>query len=310
MNIGEVLDLLHNVQDRVGVRLFFTQKRGQNTYGSYSPILDSGLAEKLITIIADNLERQKDLPICDFSPVGAYSDTLERYDTADLMNFEAVMDSYMDNAVERDRITPDTIKRLSFYCFSVDWIIDTIPVNIKFFRRITKFRKLSSKGILGYIHGNTFSSIEAEVMGMDGDIDLIVKENDMLILNHVALERIFSMADQYVRKANEAIQKVGEANRIINFDVFAEDCLDDKRVTRILTKLLNEEDRLEHCFENFENVKKAIDIFEVDIRIESVNGEEQLIYESKRQLMDMVRLIRDSYYKSIIQERHGVDDSL
>lgn len=100
------------------------------------------------------------------------------------------------------------------------------------------------------------------------------------------------------------------ANRIVHFEEFAEDCLNDKRVTRILTKLLGEEGRLEHCFENFENVKNAINIFEIDIRIDRVGEKERLVYEDKRQLMAMARLIRDSYYTSIIQERNGIDDAL
>ena len=67
---------------------------------------------------------------------------------------------------------------------------------------------------------------------------------------------------------------------------------------------------LDHCFENFENVKKAINIFELDIKTSRQGDKETVVYENKNQLMDMVRLIRDSYYKSIIRERPGVDDSI
>lgn len=310
MTIEEILALLKNAQNRVGVRVFFTQKNFRNGYRSYSPILDAGLTDKLIAIIIDSLEEKKEWPVCDFSPVGGYSDMLEQYQTGKLLNFEAVMASYGDNVAERDRMDPNTVKKLRFYCLSVDWMINTRLVNIRFFRRITRFRKFSSKGILGYMHGNTFSSIEEEVLGMDGDVDLIVKESEILILNHVSMERIFSMADQYAQGAEEALRRVEAANRIVHFEEFAEDCLNDKRVTRILTKLLGEEGRLEHCFENFENVKNAINIFEIDIRIDRVGEKERLVYEDKRQLMAMVRLIRDSYYTSIIQERNGIDDAL
>ena len=118
------------------------------------------------------------------------------------------------------------------------------------------------------------------------------------------------MKDQYIEKAEEAIEKIKVAQRIENFEQFEEDCKSNGRITRILTKLLNEEDKLEHCFENFENVKKAINIFELDIAVKTQGNKEIIVYERKDQLMDMVRLIRDSYYRSIIGERPGVDDSI
>jgi len=118
------------------------------------------------------------------------------------------------------------------------------------------------------------------------------------------------MNDQYIEKSEEAIKKIEEAKRIENFEQFKEDCKNDKRIVRILTRLLNEENRLEHCFENFENVQKAINIFELGIHTGMQGGKQTVIYEDKHQLMDMVRLIRDSYYTSIIRERHGVDDSI
>lgn len=85
MTIEEILALLKNAQNRVGVRVFFTQKNFRNGYRSYSPILDAGLTDKLIAIIIDSLEEKKEWPVCDFSPVGGYSDMLEQYQTGKIM---------------------------------------------------------------------------------------------------------------------------------------------------------------------------------------------------------------------------------
>lgn len=215
-----------------------------------------------------------------------------------------------EDKVERDEIDKNSINKLNFYCFSVDCIFNGKEENIKFFRRITKFKKLSSKGMFGQIKNNRFNKLETNMLGIDGDVDAIILGEEVAVFNHVALERIFSMRDQYIEKAEEAIEKIKAAQRIENFDQFEEDCKSDGRITRILTKLLNEDDKLEHCFENFENVKKAINIFELDIKVKRHGNKEIIVYEGKDQLMNMVRLVRDSYYRSIIGERPGIDDSI
>lgn len=306
----EIEKIIVGLQGDVNCRLYFTRKKSNGFYVSFSPIIDDGVSEKLLDLVIQYLENQKMLPVSDFSPIGCYSDTLESCRTDEIQNYQDVIESLQEDRVERDGIEPKEINKLNFYCLSVDCMIDNQEKNIKFFRRITKFKKLSSKGLFGQIKNNRFSRIEAEMLGIDGDVDTIISDGEVIVLNHVALERIFSMSDQYIEKAEEAIRKIEEAERIENFAQFEEDCKNDRRITRILTKLLNQEDKLEHCFENFSNVKTAIDIFELDIKTKSVGNKEIIVYEKKEQLMDMVRLVRDSYYKSIIRERPGVDDSL
>lgn len=310
MDIEKIILVLQTEEIENNCRLYFTRKRNINSYASYSPLVHSDVAKQLITLVVNYLEKQKGLPISSFSPIGSYDETLESCKTEDIQNFQEVIESLQEDKVERENIPSDMVNKLNFYCLSVDCVIDGKEENIKFFRRLTRFRKLSSKGMFGWIKDNQFKRIEAEMLGVDGDVDAIVIGSEVIILNHIALERIFSMNDQYIEKSEEAIAKIEETGRIENFEQFKEDCRNDKRIVRILTKLLNEEGKLEHCFENFENVKKAINIFELDIRSSRQGNKETVVYENKSQLMDMVRLIRDSYYKSIIRERPGVDDSI
>lgn len=96
---------------------------------------------------------------------------------------------------------------------------------------------------------------------------------------------------------------VKETKGIENFDQFYEDCLSDGRVIRAFTKLMNEEEKVERCFQNFDNVRKVIKIFELPINL---NGD-KIVYENKDQLMEIARLIRDSYYQSYIGEEDRVD---
>lgn len=310
MEIRDIILALQENGIENNCRLYFTRKKNNNSYASYSPLVDLAISKQLITLVSDYLEKQKDLPTSIFSPIGSYDETIEYCEAEEIQNFQEVIGSLQEDKVERENIPKKEINKLNFYCLSVDCIINGQEENIKFFRRITRFRKLSSKGMFGWIQDNRFSKMDTDILGVDGNIDVIVVGNDIMILNHIALERIFSMNDQYIEKSEEAIARIEQTERIENFEQFREDCQGDKRIVRILTKLLNEEDMLDHCFENFENVKKAINIFELDIKTSRQGDKETVVYENKNQLMDMVRLIRDSYYKSIIRERPGVDDSI
>ena len=94
-----------------------------------------------------------------------------------------------------------------------------------------------------------------------------------------------------------------------NFDQFEEDCLNDMRFNKILSKMLDEDGSMERAFGNFENIRSVIDLFELEIGI--IEGDMPVLsYEGKHQLMDFLRIIRDSYYKSLICEQPGIDNRI
>jgi hypothetical protein len=71
--------------------------------------------------------------------------------------------------------------------------------------------------------------------------------------------------------------------------------------------MLKDGDELNSCFDNFDNVVETIELFELDIDFQRTPTE-AIIYEDKKQLMDILRLARDSYYRSLIKERPGIDN--
>lgn len=306
MNIERVIDILER-EDTV-TRLYFTQKRGIR-YLSYSPDIEGDLQKILKEFIVKYLSDYKNIEQIEFSPLGYREETIETCNIEYISNFESVINSYKEETVSRE-LSSDIINKLNFYCLVIEFCENGENKVIRFFRRVTKFKRLSTKGIMGSIKGNRFSKLDASLLGIDGDIDIITFESSVLILNHISLERIFSISDQYLEKAQNAIDIIRGANRITNFDQFEEDALNDGRITRTLTKMLNEEERLEKCFENFQNVIDVIDLFDLEINIEKRNGVDKVVYEHKDQLMDIIRVVRDSYYTSIINNRKGIDDSL
>ena len=84
--------------------------------------------------------------------------------------------------------------------------------------------------------------------------------------------------------------------------------MNDSNIRKILTKMQNENNNLERCFDNFDNIVETIDIFQLPININE--EEKSIIYEDKTQIRDILRLARDSYYKSIIQEKPGIDNKI
>lgn len=61
--------------------------------------------------------------------------------------------------------------------------------------------------------------------------------------------------------------------------------------------------------ERFDYIKKTIDMFELPIEIEE--GENpQIIYSDKSQIFDILRILRDCYYVSLIKQEKGVDNKI
>lgn len=123
------------------------------------------------------------------------------------------------------------------------------------------------------------------------------------------MERIFRLEEQYLSKAAEAIELLRKSDKIVNFDEFEEDCMNDLRVRKVLTKMLSEEKDLDRCFDNFNNIVETIDLFGLEIEIQRAPVP-QIIYEDKKQIMDILRIARDSYYLSLVRERPGIDNRI
>lgn len=281
--------------------LYFVRKT-RTEYISYSPEVDNDILTHLVSIIASYTENFIDFEQVEFNPTGYREGTIEICDFDYVGNYEEVIRSFNAGNIEDIENEADNF---SFYC--IDLNVDDI--NIKLFRRVTKFKRLYSKGILAAFQGNRLNKVDDKMLGLDGEIDLIVYDNQIAILNHISLERIFRMDLQFTNKAAEAMGYLRNANKIVNFDIFEEDCMSDLRLQKVLTKMLKEGNELDTCFDNFNNIIETIDLFELDIEVQNapVQG---LIYEDKKQVMDILRLARDSYYRSLIREKPGIDNKI
>ncbi|MED1268214.1 DUF4868 domain-containing protein [Bacillus mycoides] len=304
LDIENLLNILNQLNDTdLDMRLYFTKKRTNGRYQSYSPNIAPNLQIELKTIVTNALEAVRNSEQRIFNPIGTIEGCIETYPVNAVDSFNDILQSMNEDFVNREEIPRNEINKLTFYCLK----IFTNDGDILFFRRVTKFNKLKG-GFFGKFTANDFEKLDDTLLGIDTNVDIVIYGEEMLILNHISLERIFSIKDQYQQKAAQTLDLVNRADRITNFDQFREDCLSDGRVTRALTKLLDEENRIHEVFENFANVIQVIGIFELNIELAEENT--KLVYEDKSQLLDITRLMRDSFYVTYINNRDGCDEGI
>lgn len=303
VTVTELQDWLQDAMAENDIRLYFVRKKANGEYNSYSPHISVGLHDTLYSIAFNTILSISDLEQRPFNPIGSITGTIETYDTNQVRNFVQVIESLNEQVVSREPLLAEDISKLNFYCLKIS---NSNEESMYLFRRVTKFNKLTKGfGFMGRFIEGRFEKLEGNLLGMDDAIDIIVFNEEMFILNHVSLERIFSIHEQYSQNAEQALLKIEQSGKIENFDSFKEDCLNDNRITRTLTKVLDTQDALDNVFVNFQNVVEVIDLFQLPIDLIDDN---KILYQEKSQLLDIIRLIKDSYYRTLINQREGVDD--
>lgn len=298
MNLNEVINILEDKKN--SKELYFCEKN-KDIYESVCPEVSEEIFKILIQNAVDSIGRKSEDEWIQYNPTGFREGTLEICSIDYVGNYEEVINSFSSENIE---IEKEKIEKFSFYCVSVG----EENKNVKIFRRLTKFKKISTHGFLGIFMGNQLNKIDSQILGIDGDIDLIVYNNEIVVLNHISLERIFKIEEQYEKKSKETIDCLRSTGKIENFDAFEEDCMNNLLTRKILTKMQSEDNDLSKCFDNFENIVTTIDMFELPLNVNMNN--KGIIYESKDQIRDILLLARDSYYRSLIQEKPGIDNKV
>lgn len=300
----DISTLRNRIQENdLEFNLYFTKKLRNGNYKSFSPNVDANIYEDLRNLIIDYIEQFTNKEVVDYNPTGYRDETIEKLNTSFLRDYSKVLDSFNNSDYVETAIDPDSY---SFYTISITKNDDQFP-DIKIFRRVTKFKKLNSKGIIARFNGNSLNKIESKLIGIDGKVDFIIVNDNVFILSHYSIERIFNLDDQFRDKALEFLNQEGLKMGIKNFDTFYEDCLNDGRYRKTLTKMTDENIDISRVFENHENIKKTIEMFDLNINYND-SPSFAIEYQNKEQIMDILRILRDSYYKSIINEQIGVDD--
>lgn len=302
MSISTVIEKLEAVKDepRGKLQLYFTQKRPNGKYVSFKAESSVDLQKELIKIVIKALDEVKDKQTVAFNPSGSLDETIEECDYEYVESLNDIKTSLeTTNLLEE---TPGDLSKFTFYCLIVELENEE---KMLFFRRVTKFKRLK-EGLLGQFVDGEFVKISAELLGIDGYIDIIGYNEKLTITNHIAMERIFNITAQYQESAKQTLDFIKKENRIENFDQFEVDSINDGRIIRGLTKLLNDTGKIKNCFDNFDKVRELVN--DISLNIKFTDDGQKLVYENKEQLQGITLILRDAYYRAYISERFGVDE--
>lgn len=310
MGVEGIMDLkkIKEIFDKnnLQLELFFT-KKNRNNYESFSPNVSMDILFELKNTIKPLLEKYFDMEQVSYSPIGYMSETIEICNTEYVEDLEKILESFKNADKTNTNID---FNDLSFYCFRIKELNNSEDFDIKIFRKLTKFKKLASKGIVAHFSGNTLNKLEEKIIGLDGGIDLLVFNDNILILEHHSMERIFCLEEKFVTTASNFLEIVSTKSFINNFDNFKKDCLESKLYSKILTKMMSENIDIDRISVNFENVKKVIQDFNLDLQIDETSDVPHLIYSNKTQIKGIIRIMRDAYFESLINKEKGVNDKI
>lgn len=279
-------------------KLTFTVKK-RNNYFSYAPNLNLDVAKELAKHIVTQLEKVSDLIPVEFNPIQGCTD--QEIECSEIDKIERIKDiiASIDTTQELDI---NHANDLSFYCLT---IYDEDCNAYRFFRRVVKFKKLSQEGMLFAIQGNTFNKLSSDILGIDGNVDVVIINQKVYIINRIAMERIFSMQSSYENNANIAMDIIEKTKKIANFSEFKKDCIGDSRFHKTLTRLLNDDVDIKDALEHTEEIQDVIETF--DLNIELTEGKSpQIIYRNKDDRMEILRIINDAYCRTCIRVRNVV----
>lgn len=301
MSLKEIYEILTDInleENDNFVELYLINKKNSEEYYSYKLTVEKKLQSELMEIVSTSVFNVQDKNICEYNPIGQIDSDIEKCSLDYIKNANNVLFSIEDDSPNRLESLPE-IKNIHSYCIK----IKKGDISIITFRRFNKLRKLRA-GFIGTVVEGRFKSLDGELIGLYNDIDIIIFNDDVFILNHIALERIFDIGIQFKEKAKETIQDIRDKDIIDNFDKFEEDALNNLNVIKRLTKI-KENKTLPKIFDNFENVPKVIEYFGLNIELNQ--SKDKIIYVDKTQIEDITLLMNDSYYETIIAGVPGID---
>ncbi|MCH7322712.1 DUF4868 domain-containing protein [Solibacillus sp. MA9] len=171
--------------------------------------------------------------------------------------------------------------------------------------RIPQFKKFS-KGLWGTLADSTFRKVSDSFIGIEPNFDLLIYENEILIINNVSMQRIFDLKTKYIQNASTVLNSFEETHKIEGFDQFKVDSIEDGNIVKRISRLMTKPERMTRFVENFIKVEEIITEF--DLNIELNDDKTKIKYTDKKQLNDIVKLLNDAYYKTVLSGEKGRDD--
>jgi len=278
------------------LKIYFS-RWASSKYVSHLPQLTNELQSEIMQIVLAPLrDKLCQNALVQYNPVGVADGEIEKLESSLIPQVSNFKESISDENVFKQMQSLE-ISKIDFYCFEISFNGQAIFL----FRQFQKMKRLR-KGVFAQIVNDELKSMDGNFLGIDETIDIVIFGDDVYLLNHISLERIFKYKDEFLKKTNEALGELLTKNVIENVEQFTEDCCRDIRIMKRFTNIMTK-GRLPLFFDNFEKVEGIVKELELDI---DFGNDGRMIYKDRSQLFHIVNLLSDSYFKSLIADRTGL----
>jgi hypothetical protein len=295
----KILEVLKYVKDDCpnnAVNIYFSEKKGIDKYRTFMPQVSDELQKKIISLVWPFVFKSLEMPVVQYNPVGVLADQNEIIISSQVNCIDIFKDSLKpENLITEMNLI--NIPKINFYCIEVSYK----GKKVYLFRQFTKMSRLR-KGIFSQLLNDELREINSDFLGIDELIDMVFMDDELIVINHISLERIFNYRDKFQEMTNQAIERIVVQGIMSNVDKFSDDCLNDIRIMKRFTELMSK-DRLPLFFDNYDRVPEIVTDLELDIDFDE---DGKIIYRDKSQLFHIIHLMSDSYFKSLIANRVGV----
>ena len=296
---NETIEILHSVLDVSpdnAVRVFFSEKKATDKYRTFEPQVTNELQKKILMLVLPPLIKVLELPVAQYRPMGVLDAENELIISTQVSNIDSFKESLTQENLFKD-MSLIKVNKISFYCIQISY-------NRKVLYLLRQFSKMSRlrKGIVSQLVKNELKELDSDFLGIDELTDMVLKDDALLIINHISLERVFNYRDKFQEMTNQAIGRIVVEGKMANVEQFSEDCLNDVRIMKRFTDLMSK-DRLPLFFDNYDRVPDIVKSLELDIDFDK---DGKMVYRDKSQLFHIIHLMSDSYFRSLIAARVGV----
>lgn len=251
------------------------------------------IVNMLVKYIQKELQKNE---IVNYQAVGALDGEIERIPVKDVISKE------VDEIEKIFIISVNDEKKFDWG--KVDYYVVEIEnqgMILKFYRQFQKMKRLR-KGLLLQVFDDELVRLDSDFIGIDENVDILEWNEEFLVFNHIALERIFGYKDLFEKKTKEALEVIKNQDVFANIDDFENACMRDSRILKRFTDIMQKE-RLPLFFENINKVPKLVEELGLNLEFDENN---KLVYSNRTQLYEITNLMSDSYFRSLLADRIGV----
>lgn len=279
------------------LKAFFVKKPSASKMQSFQPQVSNEVQQDIIQLVFPYIEKQlENSNLVEYNPAGVMDGEIEYLDKNSIEQINTFLDSINDDNIFKE-MSQLEIKKVNFYCFEINFNGKTVYI----FRQFSKMKKLRS-GYIARFFQNELKAMDGDFLGIDETTDMILTDDQIIVFNHISLERIFNYRDQYLNKTHEAMGEILQQGVIANLEQFNEDCCRDVRIMKRFTNIMTK-GRLPLFFENYEKVPDIVKELGLDI---TFDDDGKIEYKDKTQLYHIVTLMSDSYFESLLAKRKGI----